>query len=125
MALTTMASVMAICSATRMAPARLRISAERMGRISMSLHLQVGSWRRASDAPRGVEAGQNSGEHRDADHDDEVHLVDRQMPRRVIAETRVPGSQRPDSAEAEQSTDDAAGEGHESRLGQVLPENIP
>src|SRR6185503_20967774 len=103
-----MASVMAICSATRMAPARLRNSAERMGRISMSLHLEIGGGRGAPDAPCGIQSGENAGADRDGDHDQQVFRLVRQDLRRFVDEASIPGAQRPDAREAEQATDDAA-----------------
>src|ERR1043165_7222072 len=83
-AFTTIASVMAICNATRMAPARLRSNAERMGRISISLRLQIGGGRRAPDAPGWVEPGDDAGPDRDGDHDQQVRCVERQHFRRFL-----------------------------------------
>src|SRR5688572_20605794 len=83
-AFTTMASVRAICTATRMAPARLRSSAERMGRISMLLSLQIGSRRRAPDAPGRVQPRHEAGEHGDGDDQQEIHGVERQDAARGI-----------------------------------------
>src|SRR5688500_8680422 len=91
-ALTTMASVIAICSATRMAPARLRSSAERMGRISMSLHLQVRSGGGTTDAPGGIESRGEAGRNRDGDDDQEAGLVERQRARCLFHETSIPGA---------------------------------
>src|SRR5688500_15227103 len=91
-ALTTMASVIAICSATRMAPARLRSSAESMGRISMSLHLEVGSGGGTPDAPGGVETRGEARGNGDGDDDQEVGLVERQRARRFVHEASIPGA---------------------------------
>src|SRR5688500_8491711 len=96
-ALTTMASVIAICSATRMAPARLRSNAERMGRISMSLHLEVGSGGGTPDAPGGIESRGEARRNGDGDDDQEVGLVERQRARCLFHEAPVPGAQRPDA----------------------------
>src|SRR4051794_13366534 len=95
-ALTTIASVIAICSATKMAPARLRSSEERMGRISMSLHLEIRSGRSPSDTPCGIQAGGKPGGDRDGDDDQEVGLVEGQRARGLVDEASVPGAQRPD-----------------------------
>src|SRR5688500_20072574 len=89
-ALTTMASVIAICSATRMAPARLRNSAERMGRISMSLHLEVGSGGGTPDAPGGIESRGEARGDGDGNDDQEVGLVGRKHARCFVHEASVP-----------------------------------
>src|SRR5687767_11072516 len=89
-ALTTIASVIAICSATRMAPARLRSSAERMGRNSMSLRLEVGSRRGAPDAPCGIKPGNEAGGDGDGNADQEVGVIERQRARCFIHEASVP-----------------------------------
>src|SRR5688572_13599946 len=91
-ALTTIASVMAICSATRMAPARLRASAERMGRISMSLRLEVRSGGGTPDAPCGIESRGEASTYGDDNDDEEVGLVEWQNARCFVHEASIPGA---------------------------------
>src|SRR5688500_5214669 len=123
-ALTTIASVIAICSATRTAPARLRNRAERMGRSSMSEHLEVRGGRGTPDAPCGIEACHEAGGDRDGNADQEIGLVEWQHTCGFIHEASIPGAQRPDTAQSQQPADDAACERDHSRFGEVLPEDV-
>src|SRR5688500_1160232 len=75
-AFVTTASVMALCSATRMAPVLLRSMALRMGRTSMVLlllRLEVGRRLQPHDAPGRIQARDNTREQSDA-HRHEPHV---------------------------------------------------
>src|SRR5688572_17217498 len=72
--LQTTASVIATCSTISATPVLLRISAEKMGLMSMamaSVRLQLRRGRDAARAPRGIDAGGDAGGDRDERGDDD------------------------------------------------------